>query len=243
MASILRNFLVSVTALLAAAGCQQASDLQSHVVGGGTKRIADVRPTTGFLPQPGLLTPGGDGQAGLVYQAPGVAFTSYSKVVLDPIVIRAPAGSDLAAAPADERGALAQAFYNNLETVLAKHCALVSRPSPGTLRLRFALVDADQPNTAVNTVATYAPYLSTASSVASFAFNKGVSYTAGSATAEAYAVDASTGKLVWQAVDKRGGTNAFVKDTLDPWVDVNHAFEAWAGQLEAKLQRSGLCEN
>jgi hypothetical protein len=56
---------------------------------------------------------------------------------------------------------------------------------PGTIRLRFALVNATTPDAAVNTVATYAPYVSTAHSLASLAFNKGVSFFAGTATAEA----------------------------------------------------------
>ena len=53
---------------------------------------------------------------------------------------------------------------------------MVTAPSPGTMRMRFALVDAKIPNSAVNTVATYTPYASTAYSLASLAFNNGVGY-------------------------------------------------------------------
>src|SRR5438128_10492338 len=77
----------------------------------------------------------------------------------------------------------------------------------------------------VNTVATYAPYVSTAYSLASLAFNNGVGYFAGSATAQGYATDATTGALLWEAVDKRGGTTAVVANTLNNWRDVDHAFE------------------
>jgi hypothetical protein len=51
----------------------------------------------------------------------------------------------------------------------------------------FALVDAKIPNSTENKVATYTPYVSTANSLASLAFNNGVGYSAGTATAEGYA--------------------------------------------------------
>jgi len=70
---------------------------------------------------------------------------------------------------------------------------MVTSPSPGTIRMRFALVDAKIPNATVNTVATYTPYASTAYSLASLAFNNGVGYFAGAATAEGYAMDRRTG--------------------------------------------------
>jgi hypothetical protein len=118
---------------------------------------------------------------------------------------------------------------------------MVRRGSRGTVHLRFALVDAKEPNPTINTVATYAPYASTAYSVASFAFNKGVGYFAGTATAAAFATDAVDGTLLWEAVDKRGGTTTFVANTLDNWRDIHHAFEAWGVQLRARLQEVGVC--
>jgi hypothetical protein len=49
--------------------------------------------------------------------------------------------------------------------------------------------------------------------LASLAFNNGAGYFAGNATAEGYATDATNGGLLWQAVDKRGGTTAVVENT------------------------------
>ena len=68
-------------------------------------------------------------------------------------------------------------------------------------------------------MATYAPYVSTAYSLASLAFNNGVGYFAGSATAQGYATDATTGALLWEAVDKRGGTTAERDTGLGFYVD------------------------
>jgi hypothetical protein len=108
--------------------------------------------------------------------------------------------------------------------------------------MRFALVDAKIPNATVNTVATYMPYASTAYSVASLAFNNGMGYFAGTATAEGYATDTTTGTLLWEAVDKRGDTTALAENTLNTWLDVDHAFKAWSGQLASRLQELGACQ-
>ena len=72
-------------------------------------------------------------------------------------------------------------------------------------------------------------------------FNKGVGFFAGTATVEAFATDAVKGTLLWEAVDKRGGTTALVADTLDNWRDVRNAFQAWGVQLRTRLQDLGVC--
>jgi hypothetical protein len=95
---------------------------------------------------------------------------------------------------------VANAFYSDLYNALKSNCALVRTAAPNAIRLRFALVDAKITNATVNTVATYAPYVSAAYSVTSFAFNKGVGYFAGTATVEGFATDAVKGTLLWEAV-------------------------------------------
>ena len=90
-------------------------------------------------------------------------------------------------------------------------------------------------------MATYAPYASSAYSVASLAFNKGVGYFSGTATGEGFATDATSGALLWEAVDKRGGTTALVANTLDNRRDVRNLFKAWGVQLRERLQELGVC--
>lgn len=212
-----------------------------QIVGGGTKQIAAVQPVAGFLPDPSLLHPGGAGQADLVYRSPTANFASYNKVILEPVTIWAAPDSQLNSAPLDQRQAAANTFYSDLYKALSRRCQMVTSPSPGTMRMRFALVDAKIPNATVNTVATYTPYASTAYSLASLAFNNGVGYFAGTASAEGYATDATTGGLLWQAVDKRGGTTAMAENTLNTWLDVDHAFRAWSEQLASRMQELGAC--
>jgi hypothetical protein len=213
-----------------------------QVVGGATKQMtADVRAVPGFLPQPQLLAPGGPGRPALVYLNPNANISAYRNLMLQAPIVRSGPNSDLNSVSAAQQRAVANAFYADLYNALRENCTLVRTASPNTMRLRFALVDAKIPRAAINTVATYAPYVSTAYSVASFAFNKGVGYFAGTATVEGFATDAVKGTLLLEAVDKRGGTTALVANTLDNWRDVRNAFQAWGVQLRTRLQDLGVC--
>jgi Protein of unknown function (DUF3313) len=211
-----------------------------QIVGGGTKQITKgVQPVGGFLPQPELLAPGGSGKAALVYLNPDIS--NYHQILMDPVTIWAGPNSELNKVPADQQNALANAFYSDLYNALKGHCQMVRTASPNTIHLHVALVDTKEPNAVLNTAATYAPYVSTAYSVASFAFNKGVGYFSGTATGEGFATDAVNGTLLWEAVDKRGGTTALAANTLDNWRDVRHVFEAWGVQFRERLQQLGVC--
>jgi Protein of unknown function (DUF3313) len=235
--------LAAVAGLTACGGSDGTGGMfqTGQIVGGGTKQITGAQAVGGFLPDPSLLTPGGTGRADLVYRNPTANFASYNKVMLEPVAIWAAPNSQLNTVPVAQRQAAANAFYSDLYKALSTRCQMVTSPSPGTMRMRFALVDATLPNATENTVATYTPYVSTAYDLASVAFNNGVGYFAGTATAEGYARDATTGALLWQAVDKRGGTTAMAENTLNTWLDVDHAFQAWSQQLASRMQELGAC--
>jgi hypothetical protein len=215
----------------------------AQIVGGGTKQITEgVQPVGGFLPQPELLAPGGPGRAALVYLNPNVNMATYKKVMIDPVTIWAGPHSELNGVPADQQRALANVAYSDIYNAIKHNCAMVQTASPNTIHFHFAVVDTKEPNTVLNTVATYAPYgISTAYSVASFAFNKGVGYFSGTAEGEGFATDSVNGTVLWEAVDKRGGTTAMVANTLDSWRDVHHVFEAWGVQLRTRLIELGVC--
>jgi hypothetical protein len=212
-----------------------------QIVGGGTKQMAAVQPVAGFLPNPSLLQPGQQGQPDLIYRSPTANFAGYRSVMLEPVAIWTSPGSPLSQEPQTQRRALANTFYSDLYTALSQHCQMTKTPSAGTLRTRVALVDAKSSNAVEDTVATYAPYVGAAYGAASLAFNHGVGYFAGTATAEAYGTDAGSGTLLFQAVDRRGGTTAMLENTLDNWLDVHHAFTALSNEITTKLQQMGVC--
>lgn len=240
-----RWHLALIPVLVITACAQQTVPLPTvqtgQVVGGATEQIANVQPVGGFLPNPALLNPGGSGEPALFYRNPSIVLASYHRVMLEPVTVWSGATSVFTNLPPAQRQALADRFYADLYQVVSQHCTLATTAGPGTVRLRFALVDATAPNAALNTIATYTPYASSAYDAASFLFNKGVGYFAGTATAEGYATDAATGALIWQAVDKRGGTTSMVENTLDTKLDIDHAFQAWSNQLASRLGQIGIC--
>jgi hypothetical protein len=226
--------------------CQQIDSAKNslqtgQIVGGGTVQMADVQPVGGFLPQPALLQPGTTGEAALNYRNPAINFSTYHAVMLEPVQLWLVTGSPLDGVPQNQRQAAANLFYSDLRDAIQKHCQLTTTASPGVMTLQFAIVNAKLPNAALNTLALYAPYESTAYAAASLLFNKGVGYFAGTATVEGYATDAANGTLLWQGVDKRGGTTAAVENTLNTWLDVHHAFQSWSNQLVSRLQLLGVC--
>jgi Protein of unknown function (DUF3313) len=163
--------------------------------------------------------------------------------MVDPVTIWADQGSSLNTTTPSQRRQLASLASSDLRNAIKQVCPLAHNPGPGVLVLRVALIDATSANPVENTIATYTPYASTAYDLASYAFNKDVGYFAGTATVEAYTVDGGNGTVVWQAVSKRGGTSAAIKDTHNQWLDVQHAFQAWSTQLANRFQSVGFCQN
>ncbi len=231
-----RRMWLALALVGAVAGCSNP-----NIVGGGTAQVAGATPVDGFLPQPGLLTPGGPGQVDLVYFKPGLNFANYNAILLDPVAIVSDPTSPLASASTEQRNALANLYYSELFSALSAHCHMQASPAPGTLRFTFALTDAKLSNGVVKTLANYTPYVSVAYKVGSLAFNNGVGVFSGTATSEAYATDSVSGALLWQGVDKRAGTNAVIQNTTNSWYDADTAMKAWAAEAAKRLQELGVC--
>ena len=235
----------SAALLLAVAACSQNSQtgpLQvGQFVGGGTRQMPVSAAPGTFLPDRTLLKPGGQGRADLVYIDPRAKPASYNQILLEPVAVWADPGSAFSKVPANQQAALANTFYSSLYKDLAAHCRMATAPTPDTLRIRVALVDAQATNPVVTTIATYAPYVDAAYSLEALTLNHGVGYFAGAATAEAYATNAATGALVWEGVDRRGGTTAMIENTTDRWLDVHHVLTAWSSELATRLGRLAAC--
>ena len=242
-----RGWLPILIPILALASCGTVSTplgnvQQGQIVGGATKQVANAQPVGGFLPNPGLLQPGNSGDPDLVYRSSTAILSNYRRVMLEPVTVWAGPDSSFNNLTPAQRQILVNKFHWDLRQALANHCVLTNVASPGTIQLRFALVDATAPNPVLNTVATYTPYASSAYDAASFLLNNGVGYFAGSATAEGYATDAATGALIWEAVDKRAGTTSMAENTLNTKLDIEHAFQDWSAKLASRLQQLGICQ-
>jgi len=208
-----------------------------------TKQVAmeQPAPASAALPEPALLQKGTTGEVDQVYLNPSARWASYTKVILDPVTIWTGPDSDMAKAPPAEQKALADAFYTELHTAVAKRCEVVIEPSAGTMRWHIALVDATSADPFLNTLSTYEPHVHLLDVAAGYAFDHGVAYWVGEARAEGYARDATTGTLLWEGADERAGTKAWGRDTFNSWDDVDNAFKAWAEQFARRLTELGAC--
>ncbi len=207
-----------------------------------TKEVSmTTAPAAGVLPEPSLLQKGKSGEVDRVYLNPSAKWASYTKVMLDPVTIWTGPGSDMDKASPKVQQALANSFYTDLHEAVAKRCRMVTEPSPGTMRWHIALVDASSANPFLNTISTYIPQIHLLDVVAGYAFDGGVAFWVGEATAEGYARDATTGALLWEGADERAGTKAFRRDTFNSWADVDDAFKAWAAQFAERLGQLGAC--
>jgi Protein of unknown function (DUF3313) len=198
-------------------------------------------PASAVLPDPALLQKGTTGEVDRIYLNPSAHWASYTKVILDPVTIWTGRDSDMAKASPAEQKALADAFYTELHTAVAKRCEVVTEPSPGTMRWHIALVDATSVNPFLNTLSTYEPHIHLVDVAAGYVFDHGVAYWVGEATAEGYARDAMTGVLIWEGADERAGTKAWGRDTFNSWDDVDNAFKAWSEQFATRLTELGAC--
>ena len=90
----------------------------------------------------------------------------------------------------------------------------------------------------MRTISTWLPAARVLNTLGSYAFNNGLGAWAGSATAEGYAIDSLTGKLLWQAADKRAGADALGRNTFNSWTDVEAAGTAWAEKAAQRLHQT-----
>ena len=208
-----------------------------------TKEVAmkEAPPASAVLPDPALLQKGKSGEVDRVYLNPSADWASYTKIMLDPVTIWTGRGSDLAKTSPKVQKALADSFYTDLYNAASKRCKMVTEASPGTMRWHVALVDATSANPFLNTISTYIPQIHLLDVVAGYAFDHGVAYWVGEATAEGYARDATSGEVLWQGVDERAGTKALRRDTFNSWDDVDNAFKAWAALFATRLGELGAC--
>lgn len=226
--------LVALIAGLALAGCAPTKQVQVK---------ESVLP--GFLPRPELLQPGEGSQPSLVYLRPDTDWSAYTKLLIEPIIIVADkadgGGDDVDDVPPEQRQVLASAMHGYIYDAAAQHCEMVDIPSPGTIILRLALVEANASNPTLNTVSSYIPQLNMLTRLSSYAFNSGVGYFVGGATGEGYAIDGGSGELLWEGVDRRVGTQAFGSNTMDSWADVDKTFRAWADTFSERIVKLGMC--
>ncbi len=218
--------------LLLASGCSTTVESQPEAAkaleSGGTLPAS----VTSFLgPDSSKLAPGPKGGAALVWVNPNAQWTSYTKVLLDPVQFWAAADSKVSTS---DQQVLTEYFYNSLSTNIPQQgFTLVDQPGPDVIRLQVALMDAITAVPGLRTISVVVPQarvLNLAQSMAtdSYAF-------VGSAEAEMKATDSVSGELLAAAVDQRAGGMGLKSAASFQWGDAQNAMDYWAQTIPQRL--------
>src|SRR5262245_66128340 len=124
----MRRSLLTVTMLFAAACATHRPQQQANV--------------SGFLDDYSLLRPGGANEVALVYRNPDARWTSYDKVLLEPVTLWRSGRQSLDPVPEGDLLRLAADLESAVRRRLGTGFALVDVPAPGTMRIRLAITAA-----------------------------------------------------------------------------------------------------
>ena len=201
---------------------------------GGPTRARDVK-QSGFLGDYSMLEKRSEKDRALYsYHNPKADWPSYSKILLDPIVIWRRSELAKEGAPMEDLQRLANNLHLLLKKELEKDYEMVAEPGPRTIRFQMALTDVEASWAAVDTVTSVIPVGMAVSAATEFVTGK-PSFV-GEVSAELKLTDARTGELLGAGVDRQVGENE-IEASVDDWDDVNKILEIWS-----KLVRIRLCK-
>ena len=192
---------------------------------------------SGFLGDYSLLREGerstisesAEDQALLTYRNPAVDWRKYRKVWLDPVTVwMSQTDSQLKDVSVEDRQRLATILWLKLDASLQKDYEMTSQAGPDVLRIQAAITEAGESNAVLDTVTSVIPQTRLLSGMKSLA--TGVSLFTGSASAEVKITDTATGAILFEAVDRRGGTKS-LSGVTNSWNDVEEAYRFWAEKV------------
>lgn len=183
---------------------------------------------SGFLGESAsLLKKGRKGEeALLVYRKNGVDWSSYNKIILEPVTIWGKESSTLPPAELADYQRLADNFYLTLKEKLSKSYVMTVVPAPRTMRIRAALINGAQANKTLKVAKTIAPYAGYADIL--WTFGTGKPAFSGEVSFEYTIKDSRSGELLAAGADRRVGGNQLGKSTLTSWGDVQNILLYWS---------------
>jgi hypothetical protein len=188
---------------------------------------------SGFLKDYSVLRPGGEGEAAFRYIKPGVAFSAYDKVLIEPVTIWAASEDSLKDVSEDDRSMIVDYLHTALVKRLGEKVSVVDEPGPGVLRLRAAITEAAKAPAVMSTVSTVVPTMWAVSNLKKIAV--GTQSFVGAAGAEVEITDSVTGEVLAAAVDRRSGTKSLERIGGGSWDDFRNACDVWALMLANRL--------
>jgi uncharacterized protein DUF3313 len=188
----------------------------------------------------------------LVYRRAGTAWSSYDKIIVDPIEIWTtnPSSSDDEWSDVQKLGAN---FHQTLTERLARSYRIVETSQPGAMRIRTAMIDARPARAAFKVAKDVAPYTSVTVADTVWTFITGKPAFSGEVSFEYMIYDSATGELLAAGADRRVGGDQIGKATFTTWGDVQNITTLWCdfaayrlcldrGGRDCRKPRAGLLE-
>lgn len=188
--------------------------------------------TAGFLDDYSQLKDGKDGDALLSYWKNGVNWSRYKKIILDPVIIKKTKDSELSDISHAEGYRLKELLDYRMQEALKNGFKLVTKPSPDTLLVQYAITDAETSTVLLDTFSSLYPSARVLSALKHLM--TGSESFVGKASIESKIIDSTTGDLLMAAVDARAGGKT-LDGLTNEWDDVEQAYQYWASQLSYQL--------
>ncbi len=187
---------------------------------------------TGFLGDYSMLKEGkGKHEALLRYHNPEANWRSYDKVLLDSVTVwKNPETQDVS--PTDLK-ILTDYLYTHLHAELSHDYKMVNEPGPGVMRAEFAITEAEASYPTADVVTSIIPQTRILTGAKGLVVGGKPGFV-GTAGMEAKITDSQTGKILLEAVDRRGGTKD-LSGMTNEWNDVERAYDYWAAALRYRL--------
>jgi len=188
--------------------------------------------TSHFLDDYSLLKDGKDGDALLSFWKEGANWAGYKKIIVDPFIVSKLPDSDLNDMTHAENHRLKELFEYKMREALKKNFKLVTHSGPDTLRVQFAITDAESSILLLDLYTSVYPSARALSLLKMLA--TGTESYVGKASVEGKITDSQTGELLMASADCRAGGKTLM-GAFDSWDDVEQAYQYWATQLNYQL--------
>ena len=178
------------------------------------------------------LEPGPPGGAKMRWFKPGVDFSKYHRLMLDPVAFFFAPDSEYKGMDPQELKGLADAFKRRLVDTLKKGYPIVASPAPDVVRLRFAITDLRQRRPVLSGIA---PDGLNGSGNKNRQKRAGHLWSGSGATAgELIVFDSMTQDVIAATKDKR---TFGLKEKFTKWGSAEDAFQFWAERLRSFIDK------
>jgi hypothetical protein len=204
------------------AGCAFMAALLGGCAGSYQARSVDLKPET-ILVNPDIFQKGTGDQVLYRYVNPAANFKVYSKIMIDPVLIYKQ--GELDTDQLENYQKLANNAFVYLNQELATQLTVVTVSGPDTIRLQFAIVDAEKSAPVRNLLSTLSP-IGIGLNIVKYTVT-GKQMGVGEITAEIRATDSVSGQLLAAGYDRRVGGKA-AQGIWETWYNADQALQYWA---------------